>query len=241
MATINSNGDVVCTGTPNCTTCDDLLCMQTFNGSSWTYLCPDCLETYEITDPMEWVQDPGASGAPTQSYPNGAVPSGGVALDCGDKSKLVHHKFTKTLSYSIVNQGWPWAQGVMQGWSGEERRQRENGWAAQNVPNATLEEFALAAFNDAKAKKIDDKITCGECPSNDEEDEAPECEEIIPCPRVIVRGTVRASNMSGANARMGRTTDGGIDTMHVVITLTGTMKLYVHCNEEGCEECPAPD
>ena len=98
---------------PNCEECEDLLDMQVYDPDTdtWTILCPECLEQYVVVEQLP-ITDPATTDA-SEYYEGGTPPEGGVAIVCGQKSKLIEHEFKKTVQYSVDGQDMPWAQSVM--------------------------------------------------------------------------------------------------------------------------------
>lgn len=220
-------GNVVCHGEPDCETCDPMLCMQVYDEATntWTSYCPDCLEANVVVTHIDW-QEPNPSGQPTSTYPGGVCPSGGVVIECGQSSLLIEHTFKKEYQYK-VDGGWPWALPIMQGWNAQQRRDMENSWASANVPVSVLAQFALDAFNDAKAKGKVAGITCGPCPTVGDD-------TAKVCPLIVRKGTLKASDTTGSNGRMTTSGRPPNQTLNVVVTLTGKIRMWVFCNKDGC-------
>lgn len=223
---IDENGNVICSGEPDCEGCEDFLCFQQYDEETeqWVEYCPECLDTMEST--LVDYQDTPQDGEPTESYPSGVVPVGGVKLECGAKSKIFTHHFKKTYSFDVGG-GYPWSNPIMVSWTAAQRQSHMDQWAgtAGNIPNATFAEWALDAFNDAKAQGKDAGITCDKCPDG-----------VKACPRKVIKGTVKASSLtvSGTTMYVTGTAAQQNQVLHVKVTLEGDLKIYVHCDKADC-------
>lgn len=203
---------------------------------SWVFPCGDttCLlpeHCGEVEGPVTLPQDPLPSGMPTPSgtFPGGQAPSGAVELDCGTSSKWFNHTFKKTVNYKVpapggpASQGWPWATGVRQGWSGQRRRQMENQWACQNMPEDVLSSVVAAARADAIAKGRGANITCKPCANGN------------PCIRRVVGQLKGAQNATCTNGRMGMLGNGGPGTkVAVTVTVEVNIRLAIWCDDKNC-------
>lgn len=230
MTQLDEFGNVICNGEPNCETCEPILCMQVYNEETdiWTTYCAQCLEDNEVSTPVEY-QEPNPSGMPTETFPSGMVPASGWQVECGQSSKLVEHIFKKEVRYK-VDGGFPWALPIMQGWSAQQRRDNENNWASANVPDAVLAQFALDAFNDAVAKGKVAGIVCAPCPPTGQGDGTQQ----KLCPKIVRKGTLKASETTGSNGRMHTSGRAPNQVLNVAVTLTGKIRLWVHCNKDDC-------
>jgi len=117
----------------------------------------------------------------------------------------------------------------MNTWTAAQRRSHENTWASQNVPTATLEQFAVDALADAIATGKTAGVTCNDCipvPTFPGQ----------PCTRKVTKGKLKASDATGTNGRLavsGSVASGDLK-LNVTVTLTATLTIYVECDKEGC-------
>lgn len=117
----------------------------------------------------------------------------------------------------------------MNGWTGAQRRAHENTYASQNVPTASLEQFAVDAFDDAIAKGKTAGLTCNNCI------QVPTF-PVQPCTRRVTKGKLKAADATGSNGRLavsGSVENGNLK-LNVTVTIAATLTIYVECDKEGC-------